>query len=363
MKSLPRIPRLIGQVALAAMGAAALTAAVRAPLTMTVKGVTYRVKVDTRMPNFVFGGGGAGGGGGSDAGGGGGGGGGGFPGGFGGGGVGQLVRVELAGDRAKVEFQVGNPPGSSITDYYVMLLDSNRVYRVSPDAQTFSDATLAANVGGRGGRGGGGGAGGAGGGANRGNRGGNNNGGDNANGRGGRGGGGNINPMQVLTDAVVTDVKTNVEDLGAGDFIETRPTKHYKITVDYGFKLYGQPREGKTVTEIWTVDIPQRVINPFEAVTAPGDSGTMADVTRRLIVEAKKIPGVPVKVVTTQTVPVSAVGGDQVEVTAAGAVPQTVNIVRTTTITAIKEGDIDEADLKVPDGYKKVASFGRGGGA
>ena len=241
-----------------------------------------------------------------------------------------------------------------------MLLDSNKVYRVSPDAQTFSDATLAPNTSGRGGRGGGGG-GGAGGAGGRGNRGGNNNAADNTNGRGGRGGG-NINPMQVLTDAVVTGVKTNVEDLGAGDVIETRPTKHYKITVDYGFKLYGQPREGKTVTEIWTVDIPQRVINPFEATTASGDSGTMADVTRRLIAEAKKIPGVPVKVVTTQTVPVSAVGGDQVEVTAAGAVPQTVNIVRTTTITAIKEGDIDETGLKVPDGYKKVASFGRGGG-
>jgi hypothetical protein len=358
MKTVSRSRRLIGHIAIAAVGAAGLIAAVHAPI--TVKGVTYRVKVETRMPNFAFGGGGAG----SDVGGaagGGGGGGGGFPGGFGGG-IGQLVRVELAGDRAKVEFQVGNPPGSSITDYYVMLLDSNKVYRVSPDVQTFSDATLALTTGGRGGRGGGGGGGGAGGagGGNRGNRGGNNNAADNANGRGGRGGG-NINPMQVLTDALVTDIKTNVEDLGAGDVIETRPTKHYKITMDYGFKLYGQPREGKTVTEIWMIDIPQRVINPFEAVTASGDSGTIADVTRRLIAEAKKIPGAPVKVVTTQTVPVSAVGGDQVEVTAAGAVPQTVNIVRTTTITAIKDADIDETDLKVPDGYKKVSSFGRGG--
>src|SRR5205823_6270782 len=147
----------------------------------------------------------------------------------------------------------------------------------------------------------------------RGGRGGNNadNAGDNA--RGGRGGGG-INPMTVLTDAVITDMKTNVEDLGAGAVIDTRPTNQYKITVDYGFKLYGQPRAAKTSTEIWTVDFPQRVVNPFEAVSATGDSGTMADVTRRLIAEARKIPGVVVKVVTTQTVPVSAVGGDQVEV-------------------------------------------------
>ncbi len=339
MRQLLRASRHAGSLALAVVASAGLIAAVRAPF--AVRGVTYRVKVETRIPNFAFGAGG--GGGGSDIG---GGGGGGF-----GAGVGQLIRVELAGDRAKIEFQVGNPPGSSITDYYVMLLDSSRVYRVSPDEQTFSDATLTYTRGGRGGGAGG-----------RSNRGGNNNAGDNTNGRGGRGGGGNINPIQVLADAVVTEVKTNFEDLGAGDVIETRPTKHFRVTVDYGFKLYGQPREGKTVAEIWTVDIPQRVINPFEAVTTSGDSGTMADVTRRLVAEAKKIPGAPVRVMTTQTVPVSAVGSDQVEVTVAGAVPQTLSIVRTTTILAIKDADIDESDLKVPDGYKKVSSFGRGGG-
>ena len=345
MNNLPRGPRLIG-VALAAMGSGLLGAPAHVPV--SVKGVTYRVKGETRILNFAFGGGeGAG----SDAGGAGGG-GGGFPGGFGGG-VGQLVRVELAGERAKVEFQVGNPPGSSITDYYLMLLDSNKVYRVSDDARTFSDAILAANAGGRGGRGGGG----FGGGGNRGSRGGTNNGGDNANGRGGRGGE-TVNPMQVLADAVITGVTTNVEDLGPGGALETRPTTHYKITAAYGFKLYGQPREAKTVTEIWTVDIPQRIINPFESLTVPGDSGTIAAVTRRLIAEVRKIPGVPVKVVTTQMLPVG-VGGDQTEVTPAGAVPPTVSIVRTTTITAIKEADIDETDLKVPDGYTKI---GRGGG-
>src|SRR3954470_21163510 len=129
-----------------------------------VKGVTYRVKVETKLPNFGFGGGG-GGGGNPDVGGGGAGGFGGF-----GGGVSQLVRGALAGDRAKVEFQLGNPPGSSITDYYLIMLDSNKTYRVSPDAQTYADASLTPNLG-RGGRGGAGGGGGFGG---RGNRGGNN---------------------------------------------------------------------------------------------------------------------------------------------------------------------------------------------
>jgi hypothetical protein len=168
--------------------------------------------------------------------------------------------------------------------------------------------------------------------------------------------------MTVLTDAMITDMKTNVEDLGVGDMIKKRPTHHYKITVDYGFKLYGQPRQGKMTREIWTIDFAGRVVNPFEAATVAGDSGTMADVNRRVASEAKKFAGVPVKIVTTTTIPLSVIGGDSVEVTTPGTIPQTANIVQTTLITALKAGDIDEADLKVPSDYKKVAGFGRPGG-
>lgn len=349
MRKASRSRRLIGRAVLAAVGVTGLVAATR-PL-LVVKGLSYRVRVQTQMPN-------GGGGGGGDA-----------PpgGGFRGGGQNvQLVRVDLAGERAKVEFQVGNPPGSSITDYYLMILDSNKVYRVSPDAQTFTDAMLATG-GGRGGRGGGPGGGGGGnpGGGGRGGdrpgnpgRGGGNNGADNG-GRGGRGGGG-INAMTVLNDAVITGITTKVEDLGAGEAIETRPTRHYKITVDYAFKLYGQDRSGKTVSEIWAVDFPQRVVNPFDATTVAGDTMTSADVTRRLMTEARKIQGVHVKTVVTQTIPVGAVGGE-VEVTTAGSVPQTVNITRTTLITALKEADVDQTVLVIPAGYKKAAGFGRGG--
>src|ERR1051325_6596729 len=306
-----RQSRRIGSVALAVAAGSGLIAATRAAT--PVKAVTYRVRVQTQMPNFGRGAGGGGGGGGTDVGGGGGGGGGGFPpGGFGGGGT-QLVRVAVVGDRAKVEFQVGNPPGSSLTDFYLMLLDSNKLYRVSPDAQTYSDADVAANGRGRGGRGGfGGGRGGnpgGGGGGNRGNRGGGG-GGDNNGGRGGRGGG-FVNPMQVLTDLVVTDMKSKVEDLGAGEAIDGRPTKHYKITVDYNFKLYGQPKSTQTTTDVWSVDFAGRVVHPFESTDPVADDSTIAQVAKRLVDEAKKLPGVPVKVVTTQILPARLLGGGE----------------------------------------------------
>jgi hypothetical protein len=333
-------------ILLAAVGAAGLIAASK-PNT-PVKGITYRVRTQTQMPNM------GGGGGGDEAGGGGRG--------FGGGGGGQLVRVDLAGNRAKVEFQLGAPPGSSITDFFVMILDSNKVYRVNPDSQTYADAMLGGmGMGGRGARGPGGGGDGAGRGgrAGRGGGGAAGGGGDNQ-GRGGRGG--FVNPMQILQDLVITSVKVQTEDLGAGEAIETRPTRKYRITGDYEFKLYGQPRTAKTTTEVWTIDFPTNVVDPFEASTMRGDSLSYAGITARLAAEEKKLPGVRVKTVTTQTLPLSMLGTAEADVSAAGQVPQTVNIVRTMTITALKEVEIDDATLKIPEGYRKVSGFGRPGG-
>src|SRR3954470_17750269 len=84
-------------ILLAAAGAAGLIAATK-PST-PVKGVSYRVRTQTALPNFgAPGGGGGGGGGGGDQ---------PFGGrGFGGGAGSQLVRVDMAGNRAKVEFQL-----------------------------------------------------------------------------------------------------------------------------------------------------------------------------------------------------------------------------------------------------------------
>ena len=347
-------------ILLAAVGAAGLIAATKP--TAPVKGISYRVRTGTQMPNMGFPGGGGGGGGGGDEAGGRAFGGGGF------GGGGQLVKVELAGNRAKVEFQLGAPPGSSITDYFLMLLDSNKVYRVNPDSQTYADAFLG-GMGMFGGRGGGrGGFGGGGGGDNpRPNRGGGDNpgrggrGGDNP-GRGGRGGGG-MNPMQVLQDLVITGIKVQTEDLGAGEMIENRPTHKYRITGDYDFKLYGQARNAKTTTEVWTIDFPTKVIDPFETSSImTSDTLSYAGITARLAAEEKKLPGVRVKTVTTQTIPVAIAGGAEADVSASGQVAQTVSIVRTTQITALKEVDIDDALLSIPAGYRKVSGFGRPGG-
>jgi hypothetical protein len=74
------------------------------------------------------------------------------------------------------------------------------------------------------------------------------------------------------------------------------------------------------------------------------------------------VPGVHVKTVTTQTIPLMAAGDAEAEVSATGQVAQTVNIVRTVTVTALKEAEVDETLLSIPAGYKKVAGFGRPGG-
>jgi hypothetical protein len=344
--------RTFSRLVITGIGVAGLAAANRAPA--TVKGANYRLRVQTQLPSFGGGPGGDAGAGAEN------------PGrGFGGfGGQSQLVRVDVAGNRAKVEFQVGAPPGSSLSDYYLMLLDSNKVYRISPDSQAYYDAVLAAGGGGRGaGRGGPGGFGGNRGGGRGGNGGGGGGAGGDAGGRGNRGDrGGNtfINPMQVIMDAVVTGMKTSTEDLGASEVIEGRPTHKYRITLDYDFKLYGQPRTGKTITEVWSVDFPVKIVDPFASTQVIGDSLSYAGIAARLAQEAAKVPGTHVKVVTTQEVPLSAVGATEADVSANGQVAQTAKIVRTTLVTALKEADIDEASLQIPAGYKKMG-FSRGG--
>ncbi|HET9424956.1 MAG TPA: hypothetical protein VFO55_06245 [Gemmatimonadaceae bacterium] len=330
--------RALPRFLLGASGAVALIAA--SGTFPAVKGVSYRVRVQTQMPNF-------GGGGGDEV-----------AGRAFGGGQSQLVRVDLAGTRAKVEFQLGNPPGSSLTDYFLMILDSNKVYRVSPDSQTYTDAALGGGFGGGRGRGAGDFQRGAAGGG-RGGRGGGGGGAGGDQGRGGRGGG--MNPMMVIQDLVITGMKVQTEDLGSGEAIESRPTRRYRVTADYDFKLYGQARTAKTTAEVWTVEFPHLVVDPFEGATAAGDSLSYAGITARLAAEIRKIPGVRVKTVTTQTIPISVAAGAEAEVTPSGQVAETVNIVRTVTITALKEADVDETLLEVPTGYRKVG-FGRGRG-
>src|SRR5258708_14985423 len=120
MRQLLRASRHAGSLALAVVASAGLIAAVRAPF--AVRGVTYRVKVETRIPNFALGGGG--GGGGSDIGGG------------GGGGVGARAGappcVELAGDPEKIQFQDCKPPGLENTVYYVTPSGHDTTYYAGP---------------------------------------------------------------------------------------------------------------------------------------------------------------------------------------------------------------------------------------
>jgi hypothetical protein len=105
-----------------------------------------------------------------------------------------------------------------------------------------------------------------------------------------------------------------------------------------------------------------KIVDPFAGASTSNDTLSYQGIAARLVAEEKKIPGVHVKSVTTQEIPVAIAGGADADVNAAGQVAQTISIVRTTTITALKEADIDDAGLSIPAGYKKVSGFGRPGG-
>jgi hypothetical protein len=177
-----------------------------------VPGVTYRLRMTTRLPDFL----GRGGGGGA-------------------GGPLILARVTSVGDKARFEFQAVEPmrPGINLNDY-VLLADSGKFITVSPDSQTYREGSvvlvggggigsLASSMGGRGGGGGGG--------RGRGNA-------DAAAGSG------------ILEGYQVRDVRIDVKDLGAGEQIDGRATQHYMVNAEYTVLINGQPSPLKMLFEV-----------------------------------------------------------------------------------------------------------------
>jgi hypothetical protein len=277
----------------------------------------------------------------------------------------QIIRGRgvATGKHARIELLVLSPlPDNMTLDDYLLALDSGRVVVVRPASENYMEASemfggpgvsalgrLAAGGrgfggGGRGGRGGFAGArggGGGGGGA-----------------RGGRGRGGARGGARGFLEQVnVRDVKFEIEKLGAGDPIDGRPSRHYKITADYRMVWGNQGSDAHAVTEIWSVDLPVQIPNPFEPLTTVEtvSDSPLFEYALKLARFRSQVEGAPVKVVTTTTLtgveqlaglPGFGVGGD-------GATgPTTLQIVQQTTISSIKPADVDPSQLMIPQGFK-----------
>jgi hypothetical protein len=263
------------------------------------RGVTYRVRMSSRLPPQMAGMGGDG-------------------------GAGPLIlaRASAVGNRARFDLLTLQPapPGTSADDY-LLVLDSSRTLLVNPAERSYSDATALFSGGGLGMLG-------AMGGGRRGGR---------SGGGAGTGGGG---MPQVDISGLVTDF----EHVGP-DTVDGRQTQHYRIVAEMSVAVMGNQTPLRIIIDTWTANLPYRIVNPFDGpATVPPDDPA-AKLTAKLNELRKKIEGTPIKSVVTTSL---TLGGP------AGA-GMALDFVQTTAITDIKEMDVDEKSLEVPAGFTKKA--------
>lgn len=272
-------------VGLAALGLGASTAA-----TPFTRGVTYRVRMSSRLPPQMAG-----------------------MGGDGGAGPLLLARASAVGNRARFDllaFQPA-PPGTSADDY-LLVVDSSQTLLVNPVERSYTDATTLFSGGGLGMLG--------------------------AMGGGRRGGGGGGGMPQFDIGGLVTDF----ENIGP-DTVDGRQTQHYQIVAEMSIAVMGNQTPLRIIIDTWTANLPYRIVNPFDGPASVPPDDPAAKVTTRLNELRKKIEGTPIKSVVTTSV---TLGGP------AGA-GMALDFVQTTAITDIKEMDVDEKSLAVPAGFSK----------
>lgn len=147
-------------------------------------------------------------------------------------------------------------------------------------------------------------------------------------------------PPELAQQLTFSNVAVNFEKLGAGEAIEGRATEKFKVTMSYTMNIMGQSIPSTVVTELWTAKLPVKIANPFSpgGAALKGLNGPMADMMGQMAAAMAKVEGVPLKTVAVTSL---SAGGQQISIT------------QTTTMTDIKEIDVDMSAFAVPADYKK----------
>ena len=272
-------------------------------------------------------------------------------------------------NHSRIEFLAFTPtPGGLTTDDFLVALDSGKVFvqhakdqSVTPANDLFGGPAVVAlgriMGGGRGGfaRGGGGsGDSTGGGGGNRGGRGGGGfgrAGGGGFGGRVGRGRGRGGLGQGFLNQVQLLNVDFKLENLGAGDAMDGRPTQHYRVTTDYRIVWGDQVIPAHAVTELWTTQLATRIPNPFEPLIVADQStdGPLIEYALKLRAVRSQIEGTPIKVVTTTTLSgVQGIVGFQNLVGNDPTIDK-LTVVQQTQLTNIQPADVDPKLLEVPE--------------
>ncbi len=143
---------------------------------------------------------------------------------------------------------------------------------------------------------------------------------------------------QIDISGLVTDF-----ELVGQDTVDGRQTHHYRIVAEMSVAVMGNQTPLRLMIDTWTAKLPYHIVNPFDGAATVAPDDPASKLTAKLNELRKKIEGTPVKSVVTTSL---TLGGP------AGA-GMALDFVQTTTITDIKEIDVEERLLEVPAGFTK----------
>ena len=94
----------------------------------------------------------------------------------------------------------------------------------------------------------------------------------------------------------ITGIDMDLQQLD-GDTLQGRPVRHYQLVAEMFIQVMNNSVPLRVEMETWTADLPHGVVNPFDisGTVAPDDPA--AKLTTRLLAERKKMQGTPIKTV------------------------------------------------------------------
>jgi hypothetical protein len=156
------------------------------------------------------------------------------------------------------------------------------------------------------------------------------------------------NDMQAALGGIAkmefTDIKVDLQDLGAGEPIDGYATYKYRLTQAFTMKMtmmgHSINSPSTSTTDVWVAPQLDGLMDPSARPMVATPTGPMAELMRQLTAQYGKMKkGLPLKRITTS------VSGD-------GARQHTTTM--TSTITNVKKSAISPSVFEVPSGYTKV---------
>lgn len=146
-------------------------------------------------------------------------------------------------------------------------------------------------------------------------------------------------PPELLAQASITNVSVTTEKLGAGEKLQGFATEKVRMTVTYSLGIMGQTLNTMSVLEMAMAQLPATVTTPFDGnLPKEMSEGPMKELYDKMGA-ARRALGAATSLKTTTT---SSITG-----------PMNVTTTTTLELLDVKAGDVDPANVKVPEGFTK----------